>query len=354
MEKNNKVKLKKIRLSTVLYSVVFFVLVLIIIGILFIYKFSNDNSILSSIDEKMPLPAIIINGKKIITIGEVKNNLRAIESFYENQDFASLGYRVDFSTEDGKKRLKVRERELINKMIEDRAIEMLAEEKGIKITNKMVDEAVNRKIAEAGSKDAVIKNLNNLYGWSLKDFKNKIVKFSLYKANLESWVEKNTGKQKKERARKDIEEAKTNLDKGISFEDVANNSKSNKAPEGGHIGWFKKEYLATELQSVVVSMQKGETSDIIESKLGYHILKLNDKKNKDNEELYDLSQIFFPKLSFADWLDGQIKKMKVNVLLNEYQWDTKKGIVEFKDSKMQEFEKKALSNPQRDVSLITL
>lgn len=354
MSKNTEINSKKIKLSTVIYSVIFFVLVICVVGVVFIYKFSNNNSILSGLDEKIPLPAIIIDGNKFISIGQVKDNLKAIENFYENQDFASLGYRVDFSTEDGKKRLKIRERELINKMIEDRVIEILARERGIKITDKMVDEAVNRKVAEVGDKNGVIENLNKLYGWSLNDFKSKIVKFALYKDNLETWVEKNAGKQKRESAKQNINEAKKELDSGIAFEDVANNLRTAQSPKDGHIGWFKKEYLVDELQEVVPSMKKEEISDIVESKLGYHILKLNDRKNKDNEELYDLSQIFFPKLSFADWLDEQIKEVQIKVLLNEYSWNDEDGIVEFKDSEMQKFEEKALSDSQRDVSLMAL
>ena len=353
-EVNGKEKIKKIKLSTVLYGGVFFVLFLVICFSVYVYKFTPDNLVLNKIGEKLPLPAIIINGREFISIGEISSNLHSIKRFYEKQDFSSLGYRVDFSTADGKKRLKIRERELINKTIEDRAIELLAKKKNIEITDKAVDEAVDRKLLEYGNKEDIIKNLKNLYGWSLNDFKTKIVKPSLYKEKLEKWSEKNIGKKEKEEAKKKITEAKERIDSGDTFEKIADDVNSKQLLKGGHLGWFKKEYLVSELQNTVVSMKKNEISGIIESKLGYHILKLNDKKNKDGEELYDLSQIFFPKMTFADWLDKEIKRMKIEVLLVGYKWDNKNGVVEFKDEKMKEFEKKSLNNPQRDVSLIAL
>jgi len=356
VEKNSETKLKKIKLSTVIYSVVILVILMVIGLAVFVYKFPDDNSALNKISRHIPFPAIIVNGTNFITISEINGNLASIKRFYENQDFSSLGYRVDFSTADGMKRLKIRKRELMNKMVEDRAIEILSKKRGIKINNKLVDESVDRKIKEYGEREnSVVENLNELYGWSLKDFKNKIVKSGLYKDALTNWVDENVGQKKKKRSEKSIQEAKGKLDAGVSFEEVANKTSDGRATEkSGYLGWFKKEFLVEKLQETVPTMKKGEISGIIESKLGYHIVKLNDIKTKDGQEFYNLSQIFFPKVTFAEWLDSEIKKMDVKILLKDYVWNADSGMVEFKDAKMKEFEKKALSGPQRDVSLLTL
>jgi len=73
----------------------------------------------------------------------------------------------------------------------------------------------------------------------------------------------------------------------------------------------------------------------------------------DGVKIYDVNQIFFPKTSFAAWLDAQIKAMNVWILLVDYKWNEKTGAVEFKDEEMEKFEAESLNKAQKDASLLT-
>jgi len=84
-----------------------------------------------------------------------------------------MGYRVDFSTEDGQKRLMVKKRKLLNKLIENKIIESLSKEKGIKIDNEIISQEVDKNIEQYGNSEDVLANLKKLYGWNLGDFKEK-------------------------------------------------------------------------------------------------------------------------------------------------------------------------------------
>ncbi len=318
----------------------------------FAFAFSGKSELANKVSRYVFLPAIVINKTNFITANEIKSNLNSIERFYENQDFAKLGLRVDFSTADGKKRLKIRERELINKMIEDRAVEILAKERGIKVTKQMLDASVDRRIGEYGGGKAIKENLQKLYGWSLNDFKRKVVRPSLYREKLNDWLDENDGAEERKQSKARAEKARQAIAQGESFEDVAN--EVNNTKNGGRLGWFKEEFLIKELRPVVLRLKKGEASKVIETPLGFHIVKLNDTKEEDGEKLYDLSQIFFPKLTLAEWLTDKIAKMKVSVLLKEYQWNAKSGMVEFKSEEMRKFEQKELTNEQRDASLLAI
>jgi len=141
----------------------------------------------------------------------------SIRRFYENQDFSSLGLRFDFNTDDGKKRLKIREKELINKMIEDSAVEILAQERGINISKKTVKDNVDRKMDEYGNREIVGENLDNLYDWTIDDFKDKIVRPSLYKDALEKWLAENEGKEKNDKAKKTAQKKKKKKKKSRRF-----------------------------------------------------------------------------------------------------------------------------------------
>ena len=87
------------------------------------------------------------------------------------------------------------------------------------------------------------------------------------------------------------------------------------------------------------SLKKEQASDIIESVLGYHIIELEDKKTENGEELVKIRQIFARKKTFAGWLDGKIKEMKIYIPLKDYYWNKEKGALEFSNEEMREFEK---------------
>lgn len=345
---------KKIKLSTLFYGGAIFLLTIFLASAIFIYRFNNPNKIPNSIYNHVFYPAIIIGGSNFISVGEINQNLISIKTFYESQDFSSLGLRFDFTTEDGKRRLKIRERELINKMIEDKVIEILSQERGIKVSAKTVSDNVDRKMDEYGNKDNIKENLKRLYGWSIDDFENKIVRPSLYKDELEKWLAENDGKEKNINAKKSAEEALKKIKDGESFDKVAKDvSEGGTSETGGKLGWFKEDQISTEIKKEVIALKNGDVSEILESKLGFHIIKMESIKEVDGEKTYDISQIFFPKLSFASWLDKQIKEKKVMILLTDYYWDEKSGMVKFRDKKMEEFEAKSLNQAEKDASLLT-
>lgn len=345
---------EKIKLATLIYGIGFFGLAILLVAIVFIYRFNNPNNIPNPIYNRVFLPAVIINGSNFISIGDINENLVSIKRFYESQDFSSLGLRFDFKTEDGQKRLKIREKELINKMIEDRAIEILAKEKGINISKKTAADNVDRKMDEYGNKSQITENLDKLYGWSINDFKNKIVKPSLYKDALEKWLAENDGKEKNEKSQKSAQATVERL-KNEDFEKVAKEiSEGGTADIGGKLGWFQEDQISSEIKKDVIALGKGKVSGVLESKLGYHIIKLDNTRETDGQKAYEISQIFFPKVSFAAWLDKKMKEMKITVLLMNYQWNKEESVVMFKDKNMEKFEADSLNRAEKDASLMAL
>lgn len=352
-DKKENSEVKKIKLSTLMIGFLIFFIVILVVFSLVVYRLSDSVNMPAFLKNNVFLPAVIINGKDFISIGEVNQNLYSIKSFYENQDFSSVGLRFDFNTEDGKKRLKIREKELLNKMIEDRAIEILSKERGIIVSNKTIDDSVDRKLDDYGNEKEVKENLSRLYGWSINDFKTKIVRPGIYKDELMEWLEENDGKDEKDAAIKKSKEAKTKLDSGSEFDSLAKEiSEGGTADSGGRLGWFESSQISNDIRNKVIELKDGEISDVLESEMGYHIVKVNEIKDEDGKIFYDISQIFFPKMSFASWLDEKIKSMSVLVLLADFDWDKSSGLVEFDSEEMKNFEKKSLENIQGDASLL--
>jgi peptidyl-prolyl cis-trans isomerase C len=77
----------------------------------------------------------------------------------------------------------------------------------------------------------------------------------------------------------EAEQAKGELDRGADFGAVAGEySKDLTKDRGGDLGYFKKGQMIPEFESAAFGLKIGETSDIIKTRFGYHIIRLTDRK----------------------------------------------------------------------------
>lgn len=77
-----------------------------------------------------------------------------------------------------------------------------------------------------------------------------------------------------EQARARAEEALAKLNAGEPFEAVAAQySDSTAADYGGDLGWFQRGQLAPVMDEAAFALQPGQTSGLVETPLGYHILR---------------------------------------------------------------------------------
>ncbi len=313
------------------------IIAIMIIVLLFTYVFHIESPAIKVVGKALHLPAIIVDGHWI-TISEIEENTASIKRFYENQDFSKFGIRIDFSTEDGKKRLQLQQRKMINKLIEDIAIEQIADEWGINVSDEAVVDAMERPMAEMGTKESVKSQLKNLYGWSLEDFGKKVVRTQLLRDKVSAkFIDQNKVSQEMWTRMKS---AQKELSDGRNFADVAQKySEGSTANAGGIMGWFSEGQLQDEIGKQIFAMKKGEHTDIIETPLGLHIVQLNDISEMDGKKMVHVSQIFIKKKTFAEFLNERIGNMKVRVFLPQYEWDAGKALIVFRDKSMDDFEK---------------
>jgi parvulin-like peptidyl-prolyl isomerase len=356
MEKKNKKNEtveKKIRISTVVYS--FLIMVIVIFGAMCVLAYGTNtnvgNRIAGVMSKAVPFPAAFVGYSNIIYLKDVEANLASLQKFYATKDFSDSGLRVDFSTEDGKKRLMIKEREILNKMIEDRAIEVLSKKRGVGVSRQDLDAAVAKKIAESGTADELKADLLKNYGWTLSDFKDKVVFPEVYRQALadavESEVLDNTAAKNK------IQEAQKELLAGKDFSQVASiYSEGDSKTNGGEIGWVGKEQVLPELQEQLFGDKALEKFAITESSLGFHIVEIENKKKNGNDDVVQIRQIFVRKPAFSDWLSNEMNKMKIMIPLSGFRWDSSTSRVEFRDETMSKFEKDSRDRAEGDASIM--
>ncbi|OGI22461.1 MAG: hypothetical protein A2808_03095 [Candidatus Moranbacteria bacterium RIFCSPHIGHO2_01_FULL_55_24] len=340
-----KVKVKWETAAYALLAVVVFVFAASLIAVYAVPR--GTYPLIERFSKATPYPVSIVGMKNFISERELSGNMRSIRRFYEAQDFSQIGLRVDFSTEEGQKRFRIREKEVLNKMIEDAAVVEIGKKYGITITQEMAREGVRRSLDEYGNSDTVKQDLERLYGWSLSDFEEKIVLPSLYEEKLQEVFAKEN--EASDVAKEKIQKADQALRDGKPFREVAIEYSDGQTKEkGGELGWFQISDLTPELQKPVSIQKVGAPGSIIESALGYHIVIIEETKSEDGEMFYRLSQVFARKATFADWMTEKMKGVSIFVLSPEYRWNAEEARAEFRRQEMREFEEEVYKNTNGD------
>jgi peptidyl-prolyl cis-trans isomerase C len=92
-------------------------------------------------------------------------------------------------------------------------------------------------------------------------------------------VNENASEAQKAEARKKIQEVQQKLQKGEDFETLAKTySEGPSAPKGGNLGYFRRGQMVKPFEDAAFKLKPGETSDIVETRFGYHLIKVVDKQ----------------------------------------------------------------------------
>ncbi len=201
--------------------------------------------------------AASVNGKKIL-VSEFEEKLRQMPAFFQQSE--------------------AQRRKFLESLI-DREI-LLSETVRRKLNN---DEAVKKRLKlalEQISIEELVKKAipeTAVTDQELKDF---------YQEKKEQFVEREKVQvsQILVRSEKEAKGILGQLKGGKAFAGLARTkSISPDASRGGDIGYFGRGEMLPEFEEVAFSLKKGQTSKVIKSPFGYHILKLTDREDKQQK-----------------------------------------------------------------------
>jgi parvulin-like peptidyl-prolyl isomerase len=88
------------------------------------------------------------------------------------------------------------------------------------------------------------------------------------------------------KTRSQAEKAFNELELGQPFDAVARQySQAPEGPQGGELGWVGRKALPSKLAKAAFALKKGQTSEILASAYGYHILHVDDKREQESMSL---------------------------------------------------------------------
>jgi peptidyl-prolyl cis-trans isomerase C len=115
------------------------------------------------------------------------------------------------------------------------------------------------------------------------------------------------------------------LKRAKAGEDFATLAKDNStcpsAPQGGNLGYFGKGQMVPEFEKAAFALKPGEISDIVETKFGYHIIKVTDKKaagtvafNDAKNDITNYLKIQKIQQNISSFVDKLRKEAKVEII----------------------------------------
>jgi peptidyl-prolyl cis-trans isomerase C len=138
-------------------------------------------------------------------------------------------------------------------------------------------------------------------------------------------VESDASEEQKDAARDKIENIRKQLEQGADFEALAKEfSEGPSAPRGGDLGYFRRGQMVKPFEDVAFAMKPGETSDVVETRFGYHLIHVIDKQpastvpyGEVKEKLANHMKQQRVREQVNDFLKEERDKAEVDILLEE-------------------------------------
>ncbi|TAK89007.1 hypothetical protein EPO04_02785 [Patescibacteria group bacterium] len=277
---------------------------LLVFGVL-IYKYKSDNRVVQVVANIVPYPAEKVNNTWV-TYGTYLFEVNSIKHYYQSQSSESGGQQIDFTSEDGKKRLKQLEEQVLTQLQQEAVVRQIAKQQKVTVTEKEVKEQVDQITKSAGGEDKVKEVLKKYYGWDKGDLQKKI-RFQLLKQKTSEKLQDDPSMNAQAKAK--AEEALKQVQGGGDFAELAKKySQDSSAANGGDLGFFSKGQMVPEFEKAAFELQPGQISGLVKTKYGYHIIKVTEKK----DDQVRASHILIKGVDFDQYVEDQLKQAKVN------------------------------------------
>jgi peptidyl-prolyl cis-trans isomerase C len=122
-------------------------------------------------------------------------------------------------------------------------------------------------------------------------------------------VEPQADESQKAAARKKIQKIQQRLQKGEDFAALAEEfSQCPSSAKGGDLGYFRRGQMVKPFEEAAFALKPGEVSDVVETKFGYHLIKVIEKKSETTIAFEDIK----------DRLEQYLKQEKVQKEVSLY------------------------------------
>jgi len=265
-----------------------------------LYPVQNTNSFFYRLTQLLPLPVASVDGQNV----EYQDYLMEYRSSIHWLERKSRGFSLN--SRDGQAQSRHFKRQSLDRAIEAAYAEKLAKQRNITVTNKEIDQFVDKTLQSGSrklSRQSYEAVLSDSYGVSVNEYR-RIVKQALLKQKVSFTID--------DAAKKKIEAARAALGKGQSFDVVVGKYSDDSLTKTakGDVGFVPQNNQDQGLAVAASKLKKGEISKIIKGTDAYYIIKLTDTK----AEQVRYSKIKVSLKAFKD----QLNQLKKDGKIHEY------------------------------------
>ncbi|OOE13014.1 peptidylprolyl isomerase [Fictibacillus arsenicus] len=237
--------------------------------------------------------------------------------------------------------------QVLNQMID----EMVLEDK-YKVTDKEIDKEIDKIKEELGGEDAFKQALEQNGLSDEKQLKERVKSMLLNEKAATEGVKISEDEMKKvfeEKYKTEVKashilvddektakEVQKKLNDGGDFAKLAEEYSKDPGSKskGGDLGFFGKGAMVPEFEKVAFTLDKGETSDLVKSDYGVHIIKVTDKRENKFEDK-------------KEQVEQELKQQKAKPITEILENLRKKADVKIKDKELKEKIEKKAEQPQQ-------
>lgn len=237
---------------------------------------------------------------RVITLGEFNKKIEKLPAHYQEM---IKGKKAEFLNDIIMEELLYNEALRSNIDKDPEVIDLISEAEKKIIVSRLVQKRVNDKIS------VLEEDIKKYYDEHSEDFMMP-----------ERWRASHILVSTAEEA----EEVKEKLAQGVPFDEFADEISKDSASKGkgGDVGYFSKGQFIPEFEEACFALEVGETSDVIKTQFGYHVIKLTEKKSPEVQELSKVGELIkkdMEKESMKQLFEGLTNdlKSKAKITINE-------------------------------------
>ncbi len=284
-----------------------------------LYRYNWHGGVTQLVTTVLPYPAAIVEGR-IIRYSEYQDDVNVLQRFYE----AERGRAAQGSVFPTEAEIKAR---VLDRLIKDQLAFVLADRYHVVVTSEdarsayettILDQsALGTSTGKAKAEAQAADTLDKMYGLRPSEFKNRVLHPFLVRQRLETAIQNDEAlnAEKKKKA----EAALAELKAGKAFKDVAMaySEDTNVAATGGERGMIGRGLLAPDVEAAAFALKPGETSGVVKSPLGYHVLRVTDRQEINGQiTRVQLEEILVRPIQIDDYLEAQKKTASITVFVH--------------------------------------
>jgi foldase protein PrsA len=221
---------------------------------------------------------------------------------------------------------------VLDGLITDKIIAQEIEKNNIKVSQEEIDQKLQEYMETYGGEENFLATIE-AYGMELADYEKEVERYlatnklledriTITEEEMKTYFEENKDSFQQEEEVKashilvsDLETANEVLEKleaGEDFSELASKYSQDEAnkDDGGNLGYFGKGEMVQEFEDAVFAMKVGDISEPVKTSYGYHIIRLDDKKEAKEavfEEVKDeVREVLFEQKAddeYSNWLN---------------------------------------------------